>query len=128
MADSTPLPVLSKRIGENGHIAFNDPHVADFDDPLQVKTVSLDEVCRAQQVNDGCFGSLDEVPTHAVTLTIPAMLQAGKLFVIVPARSKAKAVAAAVDGPVTTDCPASILRTHPHATLYCDADSAQLIV
>lgn len=123
-----PADIILMGIGENGHIAFNDPHVADFNDPLDVKIVSLDPVCREQQVNDGCFARLDQVPTHAITLTIPAMLRAGRIFVVVPAPAKAKAIEATANGSITPDCPASILRKHRNATLYCDRDSAKYIL
>lgn len=114
-------------IGENGHIAFNDPHVALFDDPQQVKVVLLDEVCRTQQVHDGGFSSLEKVPQQAVTITTPVMMKATRIFCIVPGKPKADAVKETLYGPVSTTCPASILRTHPHATLYCDRDSASLL-
>lgn len=119
-----PLDIVFMGIGENGHIAFNDPHVARFDDPQSVKIVSLDDVCRMQQVHDGCFPHIDEVPRQAITVTIPVMLKATYIFCVVPGESKATAVKNTVYGPVSTDCPASILRTHSHATLYCDLDSA----
>lgn len=119
-----PLDIVCMGIGENGHIAFNDPHVARFDDPQSVKIVSLDEVCRMQQVHDGCFSGIDEVPRHAITVTIPVMLKAAYIFCMVPGKAKANAVRDTLYGAVSTACPASILRTHPHATLYCDLDSA----
>ncbi|WP_288359650.1 glucosamine-6-phosphate deaminase [uncultured Bacteroides sp.] len=122
-----PLDIIFMGIGENGHIAFNDPHVARFDDPQSVKIVSLDEVCRMQQVHDGCFSHIDEVPRQAVTVTIPVMLKASYIFCMVPGKPKAKAVKNTLYGPISTECPASILRTHPHATLYCDLDSASLL-
>lgn len=114
-------------IGENGHIAFNDPPFADFNDDRFVKPVKLDEVCRNQQVNDGCFASIDEVPTHALTLTVPALMSGSELYCIVPAKTKANAVCATVNGEITPDCPASVLRTHKCATLYLDPDSSSLI-
>ena len=114
-------------IGENGHIAFNDPPFADFDDDRLVKTVKLDEVCRNQQVNDGCFEKIDDVPTHALTLTVPALMSGKELYCIVPAKTKANAVAKTVSGEITEDCPASVLRTHGCATLYLDPDSASLL-
>lgn len=123
-----PLDIIFMGIGENGHIAFNDPHVALFDDPAQVKVVALDTLCREQQVHDGCFKTIDDVPEEAITLTIPAMMKARRIFCIVPAATKANAIAATVNGEITTACPASILRTHPSATLYCDADSAKYIL
>ncbi len=111
-------------IGENGHLAFNDPPVADFQDASDVKLVELDERCRRQQVNDGAFAAIDEVPRGALTLTIPAILRVPKLFIVVPGERKREAVTAALEGPITTACPASILRTHPDAHLYLDAASA----
>jgi len=114
-------------IGENGHIAFNDPHVADFNDPLRIKKVNLDSKCRQQQVNDGCFASLDQVPLYALTLTVPALFKADRIFCVVPAATKAEAVRNTVFGPVCEQCPASILRTHQNATLYLDPDSSAKI-
>lgn len=113
--------------GENGHIAFNDPHVADFADPAIVKRVDLDEACRLQQVGEGHFSSLTEVPTHALTVTCSGLLRARHLVVVVPERRKAAAVKAALLGPLTTKCPASIVRTHPAANLFLDRDSAELL-
>jgi glucosamine-6-phosphate deaminase len=111
-------------IGENGHIAFNDPPVADFRDPKTVKAVKLDEICRQQQVNDGCFASIDQVPTHALTVTVPALTRAPYLFCIVPAPAKAWAVKETLTGSIDEHCPASVLRTHDNAILYLDRDSA----
>ena len=122
-----PVDIVCLGIGENGHIAFNDPHVARFDDPQWVKIVDLDTQCRLQQVHDGCFPSLEAVPTHALTLTIPALMAAKSLYCIVPARTKAQAVKRTLQGPISTECPASILRRHPAARLYLDADSAALL-
>lgn len=119
-----PIDLICLGIGENGHIAFNDPPVAEFDDPALVKVVELEEACRQQQVNDGCFPNLAAVPRHAVTLTIPVFRQARRLCVQVPGRRKADAVAAALLLPVSTSCPASILRRHPAATLFLDAAAA----
>lgn len=119
--------IVCMGIGENGHIAFNDPWVADFKDKRRVKTVELDEVCRRQQVHDGCFPSIGEVPTHAVTLTVPVLTEAKYIFCVVPARSKAQAVLDALYGSISEACPASILRRHKNAVLYCDKDSARLI-
>lgn len=126
--DNHPLDIIFMGIGENGHIAFNDPHVALFDDPEQVKIVSLDEACRKQQVHDGCFGNIEDVPQKAITLTIPAMMKAKRIFCIVPAASKANAIAATVNGEISHACPASILRKHRATTLYCDSDSAKHIL
>ena len=122
-----PVDIVCMGIGENGHIAFNDPHVADFNDPLKIKKVDLDQKCRQQQVNDGCFASIDQVPTHALTLTIPTLYNVENVFCVVPAPSKAEAVKNTVTGPVSEVCPASILRKHANATLYIDADSAALL-
>ena len=127
MLDRNPADVVVMGIGENGHIAFNDPPVADFADPKTVKAVELDEICRNQQVNDGCFASIDQVPTHALTVTVPALARAPSLFCIVPAPSKAWAVKETLTGSIDEHCPASILRTHKSAVLYLDRDSAALL-
>jgi glucosamine-6-phosphate deaminase len=112
-------------IGENGHLAFNDPLVADFADPLDVKTVQLDEACRRQQVAEGWFGRVEEVPQYAITLTIPALFRVPKLIVSVPGKRKAEIVRRVLEEPVSTRCPATILRTHPDATVYLDLESAR---
>ena len=119
-----PIELICLGIGENGHIAFNDPPVADFDDPVRVKMVRLDDACRQQQVNDGCFPSLSAVPSHALTLTVPVFRHARKLSIHVPGARKAAAVRAALEGPIGTACPASVLRLHPSATLYLDQAAA----
>lgn len=119
-----PLHLCCLGIGENGHLAFNDPPVADFGDPLAVKVVELDEVCRRQQVGEGHFPSLDAVPPQAITVTIPALLRAARVFAIVPEARKRGPVERAITGPISTECPASTLRTCSHATLFLDADSA----
>ncbi|MEI9897336.1 MAG: hypothetical protein WDN28_26615 [Chthoniobacter sp.] len=111
-------------IGENGHLAFNDPPVADFNDPRLIKIVELDETCRRQQVNDGCFPNFEAVPTHALTLTIPALVGANRLSCCVPGERKANAVHDTLLGPIIRECPASILRRHPHAVLHLDPASA----
>lgn len=123
-----PSDLVCMGIGENGHLAFNDPPAADFQDPVLVKIVSLDAICRQQQVNDGCFETLEQVPTHAVTLSIPALLQGRFIYCMVPAKTKAEAVSKTVTGPITEACPASILRTHSNAVLYTDKDSAALVL
>ena len=110
-------------VGENGHIAFNDPHVADFNDPEIIKEVELDEACRIQQVNDGCFPSLDEVPKVAITLTIPAIMSGNKIFCIVPGKQKQQAIEKMLNEEITEQLPASILRKHSNCTLYLDVDS-----
>ena len=121
------IDVVVLGIGENGHIAFNDPPVADFNDKKAVKPVKLDEICRQQQVNDGCFKSLADVPTHAITLTVPTLFNADYLFCIVPAPTKAKAVYETLNGEIDEHCPASILRKHENAKLYLDGDSSSLL-
>jgi glucosamine-6-phosphate deaminase len=123
-----PTDIVCMGIGENGHIAFNDPHVAFFNDEKLVKVVDLDQKCRNQQVNDGCFAAIDEVPTHALTLTIPALMLPKYVFCIVPAKTKADAVYNTVKGEINEGCPASILKTHNSAVLYTDSDSARLIL
>ena len=115
--------IIVMGIGENGHIAFNDPWVADFNDPLPVKRVPRDEVCRQQQVNDGCFARLEDVPKYALTLTIPTLLSAGHMFCTVPGKTKTAAVTRTVEGPVTVQVPATGMRNHPHAVMFCDRDS-----
>ena len=122
-----PVDIVCMGIGENGHIAFNDPHVADFNDPKAVKVVSLDETCRMQQVHDGCFASIDLVPTHAVTLTIPTLANVPYHFCIVPTTHKAPAVKATVEGPIGEACPATVLRNLPGSTLYLDEAAAALL-
>ena len=127
LLEENKVDVVFMGIGENGHIAFNDPHVADFNDGKVIKIVDLDEKCRNQQVNDGCFASIDQVPTHAITLTVPTLVAAPHLFCIVPAPTKAKAVKETVRGTIDEHCPASVLRTRPGAVLYLDPDSAALL-
>ena len=122
-----PLDLCCLGIGENGHLAFNDPPVADFEDPLDVKEVELEEACRAQQVHEGHFSSVATVPTHAVTVTVPALLRAGRVLAIVPEARKAKPVHDALEGPVTTACPASGLRQTGNVTLHLERQSAQLL-
>ena len=119
-----PNDLIFLGIGENGHLAFNDPAVADFNDPKMVKIVELDDVCRQQQVNDGCFPSLDAVPKQAMTMTMSLIMGIPQAICVVPTVRKADAVHNALYGEVTTACPASILRQHPSAVLYLDSDSA----
>jgi len=114
-------------IGENGHLAFIDPPFCNFNDPEVVKVVELDEVCREQQVHDGAFESLDQVPRHALSLTIPTIMRRPKLFAIVPGLAKQQAIKNTIEGPVATACPASILRMHNDAHLFIDRDSAALL-
>jgi glucosamine-6-phosphate deaminase len=122
-----PLDLCCAGIGENGHLAFNDPPVADFSDPHAVKVIALDSASRRQQVGEGHFATIGDVPTHAITVTIPALLSAARLLVVVPEGRKAEAVRRALGDPISTACPATILRLQPQATLYLDADSAALL-
>ena len=118
-----PPDVCVLGIGENGHLAFNDPP-ADFNTKETIHVVDLDSACREQQVNEGHFPILDNVPKQALSLTVPALLAAKHVFAIVPEKRKAAAIETALKGPVTSTCPASILRTQPHVTLYLDSESA----
>jgi len=127
LLEQYPTDIVCLGIGENGHIAFNDPPVADFQDPVLVKRVPLDPTCRMQQVHDGCFSELSKVPQYALTLTVPALFRGKELFCVVPAATKANAVKNALTGPIAETCPASILRRHPAARLYLDEDSAGLM-
>lgn len=111
-------------IGENGHLAFNDPDEADFEDAQAVKVVSLDRTCREQQVAEGWFGGLEETPKRAITVTLPTIMRAPQLIVTVPGRRKAQIVRRTLEEGISVQCPATILRTHPNATLYLDLDSA----
>jgi glucosamine-6-phosphate deaminase len=111
-------------IGENGHLAFNDPHEADFDDPEPMKVVTLDRACREQQLAEGWFPSFDQVPKQALTLTIPTLLKVPKLVASVPGKRKAASVRRTLLDPISVDCPATILRTHPDVTICLDEDSA----
>ena len=124
---TNPTDIVVMGIGENGHIAFNDPPVADFADEKWVKVVELDPICRQQQVNDGCFKTIEEVPTHAITLTVPTLMRAAYHFCIVPAATKAQAVYNTLTGEISESCPASILRTQNSAILYLDEKSSALI-
>ena len=121
-----PVDLACIGIGENGHIAFNDPP-ADFETDAAYAVVALDEVCRMQQVGEGWYPNLDAVPTHAFSMTVPQILAADTIVVIVPDDRKAKAVSMAVDGPITNMCPSSILRTHPRCTLFLDKPAASLL-
>jgi glucosamine-6-phosphate deaminase len=111
-------------IGENGHLAFNDPGEADFHDPRAMKAVQLDAACRAQQAAEGWFRTRDEVPTRALTLTIPTILRVPRLILSIPGKRKAAIVKRALFGPISTECPATILRTHAITNLFLDAESA----
>jgi glucosamine-6-phosphate deaminase len=122
-----PLDLCVCGIGENGHLAFNDPPVADFDDPADVKIVTLEPASRRQQVAEGHFAAIADVPIRAITVTIPALVRARRLLAIVPETRKAIPVRDALTGPIATSCPASYLRRQSHATLYLDAGSASLL-
>ena len=127
LLSENPLDLCCLGIGENGHLAFNDPGVADFDDPLDVKAVELETACRLQQVNEGHFPDLASVPARAITVTVPALLRAGQVMAIVPEARKAEPVRAALYGPISPRCPASALRTNAHATIYLEPESARLL-
>ena len=111
-------------VGENGHLAFNEPAEADFHDPADVKMVTLDATCRRQQTAEGWFRSIEEVPARAITVTIPALFRVPKLILTIPGKRKASIVKRAFTEPISTQCPATILRTHPDATVYLDLNSA----
>lgn len=127
LLDEYPVDIVCLGIGENGHIAFNDPDVADFNDSRNVKLVALDNVCRQQQVNEKCFDTLDLVPKYAMTVTIPALIRAKYMICIVPFRSKASAVRSAVHDEISEKCPATILRTRQNSFLYLESNSASLL-
>jgi len=128
LLNNNMIDIVCMGIGENGHIAFNDPPVADFSDKFKVKIVKLDEKCRQQQVNDKCFTDINLVPHYAMTLTVPALFEAKKLFCMVPAITKADAVYDTLMGEIEEKCPASILRLHLSAKLYLDKLSASRII
>ena len=122
-----PTDIVCMGIGENCHIAFNDPHVADFNDPALVKVVDLDQACRQQQVNDGCFPVLGDVPTHALTLTIPALMKADYVYCVVPGVNKAQAVWHTLNEEIVPLYPSTVLRRHPAAKMFIDSQSASLL-
>ena len=124
LLEANPVDMVCMGIGENSHIAFNDPHVADFEDKVQVKVVELDGLCRQQQVNEGCFASIGKVPTHALTITIPSIVKAKYIFCMVPGNNKAQAVANTIEQEISERFPSTILRNHPSAILYIDTQSA----
>lgn len=124
---NNPPDIVVMGIGENGHIAFNDPPVADFQDKRGVKVVKLDDICREQQVHDGCFAKITDVPEYAITLTVPTLVSAPWLFCIVPAKTKAKAVRECLCGEIGEHCPATVLRLQENAILYLDPDSSSLL-
>jgi glucosamine-6-phosphate deaminase len=122
-----PIDLCCLGIGENGHIAFNDPPVADFNDPHSVKLVKLDDACKLQQVRELHFPNLEAVPQYALTLTIPMLCSAKKMVCLCPETRKAAAVRSTLTGPISTGCPASHLRKQPHCVLMLDAESASLL-
>lgn len=122
-----PIDLCCLGVGENGHLAFNDPPVADFEDPRQVKIVKLDDACKQQQVGEGHFPSLDAVPNYALTLTIPALCAAKKIVCLAPEKRKSRAIQIALKEPISTKCPASVLRRQSRATLFLDDASASLL-
>lgn len=119
------LDICVLGVGENGHIAFNDPPAADLNDSQYVRIVRLADRCRRQQVHDGCFTTLEQVPRWALSVTVPGLIRAQTMFCVVPSQSKAHAVRQMLCQPVSSLCPASVLRNHPHAKLYLDPDSAK---
>jgi glucosamine-6-phosphate deaminase len=122
-----PIDLCCMGVGENGHLAFNDPPIANFEDARTVTIAKLDPACRQQQVGEGHFPGLDAVPQYALTLTIPTLCSAKKVICISPEKRKAHAIKAALHGPISTACPASVLRRYPHATLLVDTDSTSLL-
>ena len=122
-----PPHIVCMGIGENTHIAFNDPHVADFKDSKLVKVVDLDEACRVQQVNDGCFTAINHVPEYALTLTVPALIKGKEIFCMVPGKTKAAAVKLTLTEDIQEKYPSTILRQHENAILFIDEDSSSAI-
>ena len=123
-----PVDVACIGIGENGHIAFNDPAVADFNDPEYLKVVEMDEACRKQQVGEGWFPTINHVPQMAVTLTITAIMDCKSLCCSVPDERKSEAVFNTLSGEISTSCPASILREHDNAVLFLDSFAAKRMI
>ncbi len=123
-----PVDIVCMGIGENGHIAFNDPPVANFSDKAHIKVVDLDNVCRQQQVNDGCFFTIGQVPQRAFTLTIPSLMKASRIFCVVPGERKAEAVANTLIEKRTNQHPSTILRTHSNVIIYLDKQSSMMLV
>jgi len=121
---SQPIDLCFLGIGENGHLAFNEPSVASFDETQQIKLVKLDLITRQQQVGGGYFSTIEDVPQYAFTLTIPQICKSKKILCLAPEKRKATAVKNMLQLPISTTCPASILRQQPQATLFLDTDSA----
>lgn len=128
LIEENPIDIVCLGIGENGHIAFNDPWVAEFNDIEIIKRVELDEVCRQQQVNDGCFKTIDDVPKYALTLTVPTLFNADYLFCTVPASTKANAVYNTINAEINEEVPATIMRKHKSAVMFCDKDSGAKVL
>ncbi len=127
LLEKYPTDIVCLGIGENTHLAFNDPHVAFFDDPKIVKIVDLDQACRQQQINDGCFATLDDVPVYALTITIPALVKSTFAYAIAPGKAKANAIYHTVNSDISPTYPSTILRRHPNAILFIDNNSAEKI-
>lgn len=130
LLEKHPTDIVILGVGENTHLAFNDPHVADFNDPKVVKIVDLDEKNRQQQVDpkdEICFDKIEEVPTHAITLTIPALFKATYAYAIAPGPNKAEAIGHTINDPIQENYPSTILRKHPHAELFIDEASAAML-
>ncbi|QNI35784.1 glucosamine-6-phosphate deaminase [Edaphobacter albus] len=127
LLNAGPIDIAFVGIGENGHIAFNDPPVADFNDPQMLKRVVLDATCRQQQVNEGHFATIDLVPKEAITVTCSGLFRAKNWISCVPEARKAKAVRTALEGEITTACPASLAKRHLNTTIYLDTQSASLL-
>ncbi|HEA23589.1 hypothetical protein LCGC14_2617320 [marine sediment metagenome] len=119
-----PIDIACIGIGENGHIAFNDPPVADFDDPKLVKLVNLDNACRNQQLGEGWFPTFEDVPKQALTLTITAIMDCKAISCVVPDERKAEAIYNTLYHTISTGCPATILRNHNETRLFLDSASA----
>jgi len=128
LLNEAPIDVAFVGFGENGHIAFNDPPVANFNDPATVKIVTLDEPCRRQQAGEGHFKDIESVPKEAITITCPGLFRANAWVCCVPEARKAEAVRNALEGPVSEKCPASVVRRHPNAYVFLDADSASQLL
>lgn len=122
-----PIDVACVGIGENGHLAFNDPP-ADFETEEPYLVVELDGRCREQQLGEGWFETLEKVPSRAISMSIRQILKSGQIIVTVPDERKAEAVKNALEGPVTPGCPASILQQHPNCVLFLDEPAAALLV
>jgi glucosamine-6-phosphate deaminase len=127
LLEKNPIDIVCMGIGENGHLAFNDPPVADFQDVQLVKVVELDQACRNQQVNDGCFQTIEEVPIYALTLTIPSLMKANFINCVVPGHTKATAVKNTLEKEISTIYPSTILQKHANVVLFLDDDSSKLL-